>query len=82
MTQSAAERTRRRVGRAGPDYSWRCRPEQATENAAGTSVAVNTLVHEQGVPYFVAPLRRSGRDFGDLVPAYVNNPRWCAAPVT
>jgi hypothetical protein len=35
---------------------------------------VKTLVREQGVPYFAAQLRCSGRDFGDLVPAYVNNP--------
>jgi hypothetical protein len=56
-----------------PDYSWRCRPKQATENAAGTSVAVKTLVHEQGVPYFAAQLRCSGRDFGDLVPVYANS---------
>ena len=57
-----------------PDYSWRCRPEQATEIAAGTSVAVNTLVYGQGVPSFAAQFRCSGKDFGDLVPAYVNNP--------
>ena len=42
--------------------------------AAGTSVAMITLVCQQGVPSPVAQLRGSGNDLSDLVPAYMTNP--------
>jgi len=58
-----------RYGPVSPDYSRRCRPEQATGYAAGTLVAIIVLVREQGVPSSVAHPRCSG--LGDLVPDYM-----------
>ena len=51
----------------------RCRPEQATVNDAGTSVANCPLDRRHDVCIVPPQLRCSGNGFGDLVPAYVRN---------
>jgi hypothetical protein len=59
---------------ANPEPVARCRPEQATGAAAGTSVAGHPSGTQQGGRMLATPLRRSGNGFGDLVPAYVSDP--------
>jgi len=49
----------------------RCKPEQATRPAAGTSVARIAFFCEQSAPSFVGQLRCSGHHEGDLGPAYL-----------
>jgi hypothetical protein len=53
---------------------WSCRPEQATGNTVGSSVARRGLNGHRDVPSHPIRLRSSGSTLRDLVPAYMNHP--------